>query len=329
MEMVNTTPFIAERVVLQDRNARDLLVVIVKCTYSLKDNSRLIPGEDQVPIQMADEYYGQPGESSVRSETDLVPKKIGTDLILKGHAYAPGRRGAQVDVSFGVGRTKQVVRVFGNRKWKKGVGSPELFDRIPLKYEYAYGGVDASHPDQRFHEREARNPVGRGFIAKQSGREVGDVLLPNIEDPRSLIKTSEDRPQPAGFGWIGRYWKPRVDYAGTADAKWIETRAPLLPEDFNDRYFNGAPPGLIINGFLRGNEPVEVVNASPTGALRFSLPGDFPRVRVVTMTEKTSLDMKFDTLIVEPDEGRVVMVWRGSRDVHNKLYEGMRIEVDL
>jgi hypothetical protein len=267
---------------------------------------------------MADKAYGEPGVSSTMYESDLVPRKTGTDLVLIGNAYAPGSKGYQVDVSFAVARTRQVVRVFGNRRWKRGVvspalSSPELFYKVPLTYEFAFGGTDMTHPDPVCHEREERNPVGRGFMARRSGRNVEDVVPPSIEDPRNLIESMEDRPAPAGFGWIGRHWKPRVNYAGTCDAKWMETRSPLLPEDFDERYYSGAHPMLVTKGFLKGTEPVEVINATPSGTLTF--------------TSKTPLEVKLDTLVVEPDQGRAVTLWRGSMDLHNKLYDTMRIEV--
>lgn len=332
MKLVNKTPFVTERVVLQDNVERDLLVAIVKCTYSLNDLTRLEPAEEQAPIQMEDDFYGEPGESSVRYESDLVPKKTGTDVVLLGHAYAPGRVGRQVDVSLRVGHLKQMVRVFGDRHWKKimgfsGISTPEPFEKIPLIYERAFGGKDTSSSKEKHHDCETRNPVGRGFLAKKSKLKIKEVLLPNIEDPTNLIGDLHDHPAPAGFGFIGRHWQPRVGYAGTYDQKWTDTTCPLLPEDFDERYFNGAHPRLIGKGFLQGNEPVEVINASSKGLLRFSLPGESPTVSVTMGKEQVRLEMSFDTLIIEPDENRIVMIWRGSSDIHNRMYQVKNVEV--
>ena len=49
----------------------------------------------------------------------------------------------------------------------------------------------------------------------------------------------------AAFGPVGRHWEPRVRYAGTYDDRWTEDRMPLLPKDFDDRFHNAAPPGLV------------------------------------------------------------------------------------
>jgi len=332
MEMVNQTSFVAERIVLQDKSGRDILVVIVKCTYSIEGKGHLVPAEVQVPIQMADDFYGEPGESSVRYESDLALKKVGTDIVLLGHAYSQGSKSPHVDVSLKVGALQSTVRVFGDRRWDKVLGitrisSPEPFERIPLVYERAYGGKDLSSPDSKHHEHEARNPVGRGFRAKKSKQEIEGMLIPNLEDPAHLIRDIDHRPEPVGFGFIGRHWQPRMSFAGTYDEAWMKNRCPLLPDDFDDRYFNGAHPKLVSRQYLQGNEPVEVLNASVKGMLRFSLPGDRPDVVVTIAEEDNSLQMNFDTLIIEPDEKRVMMVWRGTMDIYNRLYQVKKIEV--
>lgn len=332
MELINTTPFSAERVVLQDKAGRDLLVVIVKSTFTVDARGRLQPSEKQVPIQMADAFYGDPGESSVRYESDLALRKIGTDVVLVGHAFAPKGKATQIDVTLKVGPLQTVVRVFGDRRWDKVVGLSRItpsqpFEKLPLVYERAFGGKDLSPSDPKRHEFESRNPIGRGFAAKKSKRNIEEIVLPNLEDPAHLIKDVDDRPEPVGFGFIGRHWQPRVSYVGTYDEAWKKNRCPLLPDDFDERYFNGAHPRLVSKRPLQGNEPVEVIGASPHGPLRFTLPGTKPNASVLFGEERVSLELSFDTLVIEPDESRLTMVWRGSWDVYNQLYKVKKIEI--
>jgi hypothetical protein len=49
------------------------------------------------------------------------------------------------------------------------------------------------------------------------------------------------RPSPAGFGPIACHWQPRVGFAGTYGDAWVANRLPLLPDDFDDRFFQSAP----------------------------------------------------------------------------------------
>lgn len=333
MELVNETPFRAERVVLADPEGRDLLVVIVKATFRLNGSRPPSIADDQVPIQMADTFHGDPGESSVRYESDICPFKPGTDVVLLGHAYAPRGRLPFVDVSLTVGPLKRVRRVFGDRTWKKGFGGPVIpppqpFERIPLVWERAFGGKDQSAPGPEDHETEDRNPMGTGLLARKSTLDCSEVALPNMEDPAALISGRNDRPAPVGFGFIGRHWKPRVAYAGTYDASWEEERGPLLPEDFDPRYYNGAHPDLVLPGRLAGEEPVDLQNASPEGRLRFSLPRVDLRVVSVSNTwEPTDVEMSADTLVLEPDESRMTIVWRGSQPAHGRLTKIAMVKV--
>ena len=333
MELVNKTLFTAERVLLQDKEGRDLLVVIIKCTYSLKNKTELGPAEEQVPVQMADSFYGKPGESSVRYESDLVPYKPGTDVVLVGHAYAPKPKIKKIDVTVKVGSLEKTCRVTGNRRWKKSFGfvkisDPEPLEKTPLVYEHSFGGQDLSSPETRDHERENRNPVGCGLLAKKSKLDPEKVSLPNIEDPANPIKSRQDRPKPVGFGFIGRHWQPRLSHAGTYDKNWMEKRSPLLPLDFDERYFNGAHPDLISKKYLQGGEPVEIINAAPQGSLRFTLPRIRPQVAMISTTlEWTYAEPQIDTLILEPDQSRIMMVWRASKILNGLLHKVAFIRV--
>lgn len=332
MELTNTTPYCAERVVLPNKEGRDLLVVIVKAAFNPANGERLVPAEVQIPVQLADTHYDAPDESSIRDESDLAPYKPNTDVVLLGHAQPAKGRVGQLDVSLAVGTLKHTVRVFGRRNWERGIlaekiSAPEPFERVPLCYEYAFGGKDLTPAEESRHENEARNPVGIGFRAGKSRRKIQGSPLPNLEDPIALIKTPKDRPAPVGFGFIGRHWQPRLAYAGTMDQAWTDDRMPLPPRDFDDRYFNGAHPALVYRGWLQGDESVRVINAGPWGPLHFTLPGACPGVRLESRSGGISPAMRLDTLVIDADEGKVIVVWRGAVDVHGMLHKIMRISV--
>lgn len=334
MELVNRSPYAAERVALQDKSGRDLLVIIVKCAYALRDGKPPAIADEQVPIRMADDFHGEPALSSVRYESDIAPHKTGTDVVLVGSA-CPGKGKVQVlDVSLKVGKMGRVARIFGERKWMKSMGAvkpsaPEPFEMMPLIWERAFGGKDLSAPDSKNHEQEARNPVGRGFVAKKSAQEIDGLPLPNIEDPAHLISRHTDRPDPVGFGFIGRHWQPRAAFAGTYDDAWMKGRAPLLPEDFDEAYYSGAHPSMISRPFLKGDEPVKIVNIGKRTSLGFLLPGDRPGVRMLMGEDPFPVEMTFDTLILEPDLDRMIMLWRGAQDIHGRVDQVEGIEISL
>ncbi len=335
MEIENSTPFEADRYGVADREGADLLVLVVKGTFVYGDDQSVEVAPEQQAIEAADRYYGLPEETSVEYASDFSIGKPGTDIALLGHAY-PARLGqAVVDVGIQVGKLYKYIKVFGDRFWMKNFGAYEItapvpFDRMPLRYERAFGGVDKSHPEEKRHEWEARNPVGVGFRAKKSQLPVERERLPNLEDPKALIQSPEDRPAPAGVGFIAPAWQPRLGYAGTYDAAWEQNRMPLLPDDFDDRFFNTAHPDLIAPKPLEGGEPVVLMGMSPRGTERFEL----PRVSVsCAVVEKASgeqpVELRIDKVVFEPDEGRFMMVWSGSHPPEREFIDIESVQFNI
>ena len=123
-----------------------------------------------------------------------------------------------------------------------------------------------------------------------------------------------------GFGFTSPHWHPRANYAGTYGDVWDKTQKPGLPKDFDTRFFNAAAAGLVVDGYLRGDEAVQSVGLSPLGQLRFALPGlPPPEVRVaVAGVPDPILDPRLDTVIVDFDNLRVSLLWRSRA----KLLEG-------
>ncbi len=327
MQIENETPFEADRYAVSDRDGSDLLLVILKGTYSFDEQGRVEAAADQCPIELVDQYVGEPGESSVSYASDFSINKIATDIALLGHAYPANSTATEVKAGIQVGEAQKLVTVFGDRFWSRSMGiarmsAPKPFDRMPLVFERAFGGMDKSHPDEKHHEYEARNPAGVGFRAKKSKRSVDEAPLPNIEDPRNLISGPDDRPSPAGLGFIGPSWQPRLSFAGTYDAAWDQNRKPLLPDDFDDRFFNVSHPDLVCSGFLNGNEEVNAIGVAPGGPIRFILPGVSPQCMVEARnTGEHPISLHLDKVVLEPDEQRLLLVWSGSLRVPGQFQD--------
>ncbi len=316
LELHNSTPFAAALVPGLDRRGRGIVTVVVKGTFALGRTSDALPAaQAQVPIAHADTWHGKPGASSIRYESDLCPAKPGTDVLLVGHAYAPSAGATSADVAVEVGPIRKVVRAFGERHYQTAVGGaalskPQPFERVPLLYERAFGGVDTSDDDPRNHAADRRNPVGTGFVAAPESNRFEGRPAPNLEAPRQLIRGPGDRPPPAAFGVIGRDWLPRAAHAGSYDERWRRERCPLLPDDFDERYFQTAAPDQVATPHLRGNERMRVSGATPHGELGFALPGVALDVSLRLKGAALRHRPVLDTLLVEPDERRAVLTWR-------------------
>lgn len=314
-----------------DKEAQEHLVLVLKATYEISPEGALALAEEQEPPLPAEEFYGEPGESSVRREAELTPPKPATDVVLLGSAVAPRPGTRQMDVSVRVGPVSKTVRVFGPRRWDRGIGGPsasepEVFDRIPLLYENAYGGKDLSPEDPKNHAQEPFNPVGRGFRAKGSHAEWAGAPLPNLESPAKLCKSPGDRVPPQGFGFVARDWQPRLGYAGTYDDAWLSERMPLLPLDFEDRYHNCASEALTVAGRLRGGEGAEVRGCTPSGVLRFSLPAPRVAADLSLVRQVEPLALELDTVLIDTDAGLLRLLWKAGAPVHRRMAQVRTIQ---
>ena len=314
----NHSPFAFEPLYLVDEELRPLIVPIVKATFTIGKDGRLARAEEQVQLNTGGEYWGKnPETSSFKYEPEVAFTKPATDVVLIGHAYAPNRGTTEMRVSLSVGPVTKEAVVFGDRLGSKTAGfftttRPAPFERIPLIYERAFGGWDRSHADPAKHTYEPRNPVGTGFTSPDAA--VKELRLPNIEDPRAPFKSLGDRPAPMGFGFVAPHWQPRAALAGTYDEAWQKGRSPLLARDFDRKHLNAASPGLVTQSHLRGDEPVSAVGMTPEGKWSFSLPGvPPPKVRVALVDgADQEIALALDTVIIEPDDRRVMLIWRGA-----------------
>lgn len=170
----------------------------------------------------------------------------------------------------------------------------------------------ARPPDTKAHTFEPRNPVGVGFRASARNFEEG-LRLPNLEDPAHPLKHFGQVVPPAGFGFISPHWQPRAALAGTYDETWSQQRSPLLPRDFDRRFFNAASPGLVASGYLRGAEPVLLTQVSRHGRLAFNLPAQPPPKVTVQLaaSEDAHPPMHLDTCIIDVDAELLFLIWRG------------------
>jgi hypothetical protein len=316
LQVRNETPFVPGIFLFPDDKGVDTLYVVVKATFDIRGEEPRI-AEQQLELVLADEYWGEAGQSSLKHASEAHLLKPGTDVVLVGEAYAPRERPvASSFVSLKVGNLRKVIQVFGDRHWRDGlvspgISSPTPFLRMPLVYERAYGGA---HVDVERGKvlAELRNPVGQGFRGARRASEMAGQSLPNLEDPTRLISSISDAPMPAGFGFVAPAWQPRQSFAGTYDEAWQTRRAPYLPLDFRPEYFLAASSGLCARDFLKGGEPVEIIGASLKGVQRFQLPTCELEVTVHIAGQLEKPRLRLELVLLEPGEERVSMLWRGA-----------------
>jgi len=301
MSIINGTSFTADHFFFHDEQHRPLLVCILKATFAFSGDGSVTVADNQDPIYTTDSYSGSEGQSSIAYASDLTLGKPETDVVLTGKAYSSPTNRFESFITLRVGSLRKHVLISGRRTWKRVLGSarissPQPFDCIPITYENAYGGVDESHHESRFHERYIFNPVGKGFFAKKTFKKLSGMELPHFENPEDLISSPDERPQPQG----------------TFDDKWHSERMPLYPVDFNRSFFNAAHPDLIYPGYLKGGEPVEIQGTfrNFTNPVCFELPVIKPQciVEADGFDTPQALQLHIETVHLDTENMRLILV---------------------
>jgi hypothetical protein len=301
----NRTPFVAEHFVLADGFGGELVLVVVKATFTFGRRGEAIPAPEQTPIRYVDSYRGPPGSSSPRFDSDLVPAKPRVDVLVDAQAWAPGGRPVeQLSVGVRVGSLSKVLQVTGDRFWRGPLASaPDHFVVMPIIWERAYGGQGDNG------DVEIRNLVGVGHRNARSIDLSVATRIPNIEYPRELMQSPGQRCVPAGLGPVARNWQPRVRRAGTYDDTWKARRWPLLPQDFDPSFYQAAPDDQQLAS-LAGGEEVVLVNLSPEGTWRVRLPTLDVPVRLFFQDRVEEATLRTDTVELLPERNEVVLTSR-------------------
>jgi hypothetical protein len=322
-----------------------ILGVLLKRSYRIVPGGSCVRAVEDALLVPGDVHWGDPMNSTVRHESDFVPYKLASDVVVLGQAYAPGGRPVpMLHTSVTVGTHHKEVLVFGDRRAIHRPGrdpaftDPEPFTTMPLRYERAYGGIDVrSNPAMQ--SAYGRNHLGVGWVVANTREAVEGLVLPNLEDPADLLTGErlcpghfmhwERLPMPAGYGWWSKYWRPRALLAGVMPAdRAIEQElrkvyATLVPPEQRDayaqtglpdmdfRFFNGASPGLVLP-WLDGDEAVTVEHLHPDGPLTFRLPGEKPSIGLDIGEGHKASTVRLHTVQIRLDDGEVDLVWRSG-----------------
>lgn len=328
MDLVNATKMQAGFTLGMEPSGREHVVVVVKGTFAIpRAGEEPTLAEDQAPLVMADTLSGEPGFSATIYESEFARVKPRCDVLLNGSAYAPGGKPAErVLVSLRLGTIKKSFAVVGDRVWKSGffgerASAIEPFTRMPISYDRAWGGA---HPSEKNPEQMmafADNPVGRGFYDGRDGKLLEGRPLPNTEETRDAVSSPRGKYRPMAFGALPRSVPARLRYAGTYDKTWEKDHFPFLPPDFDVRYFQAAPEDQQI-AYPQGGEEVELINLTPAGRTVFRLPAvEVPVEFTTAAVERIEKQAVLDTILLEPDLGRMLLIWRASLPLRRDLFE--------
>jgi hypothetical protein len=314
MQLLNETAFAAEGAVLIDAHARQHWVIAVKASYHIEENGDVRPTSAE-PVCAATVYDGDPEASAPSREGELVVAHPGTDVSVVGNVVAPNQQPVtSMLFTINIGSRQHTIRVTGERYWERGISSlrasdPEPFTAMPITYARAFGG-QWQHSDTGAWNVHAPNPIGRGFVGSRDA--ALNTPLPNFESLAAPLRSWSGSADVVGTGPLAAGWAPRVTFAGTADADWAVTRAPLAPLDFDERFHVTAPPELHFDPPLRGGETIAIRGCTPVTPLTFVIPklalGFDTRIRGTIVRHRAQLDR----VIIDTTTRRLMTVYRTS-----------------
>lgn len=304
MDVVSSCLLRTGSIVWQPRPGAWALTVVCKATYLLAPNESPL-AEDQDEPNEADGFWNDDATRSLSVASDLAPFKRRADVLLVGHAFAPGKQPVRsLMARLVVGGVDKSVAVFGDRAWMHSGELQEAapFARMPLRWERAAGGPRTA------------NPVGVRMGGEAVSDRQGFIVVPNLQPAGAYLATPADRFDPAGFApiaprWPGRMEKLHRHAAGWNPSRWSEQP---LPEDIDAAFFNLAPPDQQVS-VIRNDERILMENLHQEHPrLATTLAWVEPRA-VVERAEGTSgVQLRCDTLWIDTDRGRCALLWRGQ-----------------
>ncbi len=314
MKVKNLTPFLHAAKVTSRQPPQPEMVLVVRGCFSVVPDGPLevatgaFEGDLRAQGHLSTESFHEDDVEMVGAPlcpNDFADLKLNGEVLLQGSCHAPG--GEQIrecPVKLGVGAWSKTLKVTGQRSWSDSLSGAKMskavaFTKMPLDYNHAFGGAGYEE-----------NPQGKGH---------GNSELPNVESPAELIHSRSDRPRlPAGFGPINPSWPQRLRKRGKRyDGDYLKKRAPFYAEDLDWSYFHSAPMDQQLEGYLRGDEPLEFLNLHPDHAtLKCQLPG--LRIRAFFKDDSGSvreIPMLLDTVLAKLDDNNLLLTWRGLATV--------------
>lgn len=277
--------------VLWQMQGRLHVTIVAKASFSFVPDAAMAR-IDADEILRAEVHHNKNPMRSVRSTGDLAPFQPLCDVVLTGHACAPA--GTMVDalsVRLVVFREVPLIdkTLYVRGDTQNGEATP--FERIPLMYERAFGGIGWED-----------NPLGVGAGAATSAK------TPNVLDP-------EDPKRVAGFAPISRGWPLRKRLLGTADRKALDRPIAEIPAGFDWAYYQSAPLDQRAE-YLHGSEWIILDGMNPAhGHIQSYLPGARAFARVYGVADGGSghlLTLSADTLRIDADALTCSITWRAS-----------------
>jgi hypothetical protein len=312
-QVKTNTDFSAQGYFIRDRAGAEHWVAALRASFSINAGGLVKIAETQDPVLLAP-VYADDEAGELKSESDIAPFRPKPDFVLCGMACLADMAAARaLEASLSIGAmTKRAAvtcpRILRKRDGALSVEQGDPFGGIELTWRNSLGGADLLPKPGEEAQTQWANPVGRGWTKRWRDLPDGaDIMLPMIENASDRIQPGRPLPAPFGFGAVQPHWLPRRQYAGTYGDAWQKGRAPLLPDDFDDRFYQSAPADQQLD--LKGGEQVSAVNLHPDGAFSFRLPQIILEASTRIGREKHETRLRLISVELDTAAKSLAMVW--------------------
>ena len=334
LQLINNTPFNSQLIITSNLKGEDVALLSIKATFTILPKVTL--AKAQVPIILTDEFLAAPEASSLLHACECLLMKPTQDLILNGTAWSPtGKPLSQFTCGMRINNFEKNISIFGDRYWHQGnISTAEPILSMPLIYENAYGGCHHFSPQLLLNEKSAvfcaKIPSGKVCGGKRNKKERENLLLPNLENPASLISSIKDKVSPWSLGFIAAHWSPRKEFCGTYDNHWLTQRSPFLPLDFDRRFFCTGSSGFNLPpGAITDKAQVTLTNLAEQNDIQFNLPECKLDVQITFNGKRSTADTFLETLLIEPDKNQFCLLWKSEINCYKKPLQLNEVSISL
>ncbi len=275
----------------RDENGHEVWVLTAKRSWKYEGNSWVERRAES--IYDAPVYIGKDGYSSLKMDSEFPVHKTNTDVIVYGKARAYAKRPVTyLECRLLIDQhIDKKIAIHGPRQWLEHGGSitisnPQYFIEQEIDYCHAIGGDE-------------RNRLGGGLA--ETNEELLKQHVPSVFYPNENWNAANNKTRVAGFGAIPHFFKERMRLAGTFDEEWESNRRPLLPCDFDMKYFQSAPLDQQCQGYLQGGERLMLSGFSHDDVLSFRIPSEKYLATAVFGVEEMIQEMQIYTVFIDAE----------------------------
>lgn len=293
MDLKNYTPFAGMAWESWDSNGRPFVTSLLRLKFKLVKTNKekewvLQLLEEQGDLFSTDEFYDEKKMENVKYESDYVSFKPCADLVVNATAQVPYKDELKSWTCS--------VKLYDNRQQKLNSLMLEVKGPITNGFREAIGSV----------------PIR--YIYANNNKQYNPIEKESYYNNQVFYADGTSSNVPAGFGFIHRSWKSRLDLAGTYDKKWIKEQHPLPPHDFSYLHNQAAHPKLMVKNYIEAGSRIELENLIKEELSSYFIIPEFKLLsRIKTQTSSKMEVLMLDTLVIDLDEEDDYVVYASYR----------------